>query len=184
MKKGFTLIEMLVFLAVFGILSVVITSILMTFFRNENKIAATNNLRQYGSAIVDNFERDVRASDKVTTPSPPSSCGSGVQDCLQLSLTDISTTNVNWRCKIETVAGVPRLILTREVITYTGTSGELEGTNKRDGVFLTSCTNIFTVLVSGSLKLVTLNFTLQINPGGGQESSAQVPFRTSVSTRN
>jgi len=189
LKKGFTLIELLVFLAIFSVLSVMITTVLISFFRNENKIAAINNVRQYGSAIIDNFERDVRASQDLTRPDPPSICGALVDDCLNINITDPTegTVTVVWRCKRQTFDTVERLILTRES-THPATgyvAVESEVTNGQVGISLTSCTDIFTVLGSlGSSKLVNLKFTLQSNPGSGQESSAQVPFQTSVSTRN
>jgi prepilin-type N-terminal cleavage/methylation domain-containing protein len=165
MKKGFTLIELLVVLAIFSVLAVVSSTILISFFRSENKIVATNNVRQFASTLIDTFERDVRNSQYVTT-----SCGT---DCVTLN--DSDGVVITWQCK--TVASVP--YISRTKVVGLNPEPEINYTDKVvKGTTLVNC-GVFTV-GSGQPTLVTLIFSLQ---NGTSESKVVVPFRTSVSNR-
>jgi len=163
MKKGFTLIELLVVIAVFSVLAVMSSTILISFFHSENKIVATNEVRQRGNSIIDVFERDVRASKDIT----PAVCSS----CYSITLTGAEGADVTWSCAVP--AGVP--ILSRQSVS--GSVSETDTT--ADGTTIGGC-DVFTVF-STVPKLVTFSFDLT---NGAGSSRVQEPFRTSVSIRN
>jgi prepilin-type N-terminal cleavage/methylation domain-containing protein len=166
MKKGFTLIELLVVIAVFSALATVSSTILISFFRSENKIVATNNVRQRGDIIIDVFERDVRASKEATLSGV---CSSGY---CSITLTSAGGgPDVIWLC--DATGLVP--ILSRSSVPETDTTA--------DGTTIVSCNPgnpVFTVSPTMP-KLVT--FTIELTDGAGS-SRVQEPFRTSVSIRN
>jgi len=177
MKKGFTLIELLVVLAVFSVLAVISSTILISFFRSENKIVATNDVRQRGNRIIDVFERDVRAAQDAVV----GTCNTNDCTITLIAVEDFGS-DVIWRCR---TSGSVR-ILSRQRTSVRLPSGVIGPEipvdfteNSTNGTTVSSNCDIFNVS-GGTPKLVKLVFSLANGVG---TSGVEVPFQTSISAR-
>lgn len=65
MKKGFTLIEILVVISVMGILGLVFTGILIQALRAQNKVRILNQVKQNGQNVLDKLSNEFRQAEKV-----------------------------------------------------------------------------------------------------------------------
>ncbi len=63
MKKGFTLIEMVIILAIFGILLVVGTDFLIQTIKSSNRSAMENEVRQNANQIMQDIGAEARKAD-------------------------------------------------------------------------------------------------------------------------
>src|SRR5574340_115481 len=66
MKKGFTLVEILMVIAIFGILMVVGTDFLIQVMRSNKRSAIEYELRQDGSRILQEISASIRAANCVS----------------------------------------------------------------------------------------------------------------------
>ena len=66
--RGFTLIEMLVVIAIITIIGTMATQIILSLIRSNNKTSIQNEVKQNGSFVIDRLERDIRGSSDVTSP--------------------------------------------------------------------------------------------------------------------
>lgn len=64
-NKGFTLIEILVVIALLGVLGVILTNILSQVLRGQNKINTVNLVKQNGQVILDQLSNEIRSAEKV-----------------------------------------------------------------------------------------------------------------------
>lgn len=73
MKKGFTLVEMLVVFGVLSIVSVLILTIFTRTLRGGNKSQIIATIKQNGQSVLENMDKTVRKSDNVVCPviTPP-----------------------------------------------------------------------------------------------------------------
>ena len=62
MKKGFTLVELMVVLGVFGVITVVATRILLQIIQDSNKTTLQNELRQTAERIMSDVGSEIRRS--------------------------------------------------------------------------------------------------------------------------
>ena len=65
-SDGFTLVELLVVIAVLGILAGMGASIFMTIYQSYNKTRLTNQIRSEGERVIEDVEREVRNGQDVT----------------------------------------------------------------------------------------------------------------------
>ncbi|MCL4397485.1 type II secretion system GspH family protein [Patescibacteria group bacterium] len=66
MRKGFTLIEIIVVIAVFGVLMLAGTSFLISVIRNANQVRIQNDVRQTASQIMEDIASEMRSATDVT----------------------------------------------------------------------------------------------------------------------
>lgn len=163
-EQGFTLIEVLVSVALIGVLVTMATTIFINTVRNAKKADIVNEARQNASLVIDQLQRDVR-----TSSSPASINATG---------TSMTVNGIVWLCVAE-VPGTTNGYITRDA----GTAVTITNKDKVSGVSVNSCN--FTPLLS-STELVTFNFT--INEGvsvhnASQEYTVSLPFTTSVARR-
>lgn len=64
-SNGFTLIEILVVIAILGILGFILTDILTQVLRGQNKINIVNRIKQNGQLVLDNLSNEIRSAEKV-----------------------------------------------------------------------------------------------------------------------
>jgi prepilin-type N-terminal cleavage/methylation domain-containing protein len=64
-NKGFTLLELLVVTAILGILIGVSSTAFIGILRSQNKINATNEVRQNANLAIELFERDARSASNI-----------------------------------------------------------------------------------------------------------------------
>lgn len=72
-ERGFTLVEILVVIAIVAIIGLVMIAIFTNTLRGSNKSEILSVIKQNGQAVLDNIDKNVRESDNVICPSPGSS---------------------------------------------------------------------------------------------------------------
>lgn len=65
MKKGFTLVELLVVVSVLSVLGVIILTIFTRTLKGNNKAQIISSIKQNGQAVLENMDKIIRGSDKV-----------------------------------------------------------------------------------------------------------------------
>ncbi len=65
MKKGFTLAEILVVLAVLSLIGVLVVTIFTRSLRGANKSQILSSIKQNGQVVLENIDKTVRSSDNV-----------------------------------------------------------------------------------------------------------------------
>lgn len=65
MKKGFTLVEMLVVIAVLSIVGVMITTIFVRNLRGSNKSQIISSIKQNGQAVLETMDKTIKNADNL-----------------------------------------------------------------------------------------------------------------------
>lgn len=68
MKKGFTLVEILVVIAIVSVLGVLILTIFTRTLRGSNKSQIIGKIKQNGQSVLETMDKTVRDSDDVVCP--------------------------------------------------------------------------------------------------------------------
>jgi len=158
-QKGFTLIEILVALAVIGILSTLSLVILVNTIRNSNKANITNEAKENLALISEYFDRDVRTAESASITA------FGERMTLQYNN---GKPDVVWLCK--SAVGQNNGHITRKV----GSGAELPITNRDpfEGVNVYTCR--FSAQTSSSFTGPTIvTFEVGLKEGVGISSGPQ-----------
>ncbi|HUW21034.1 MAG TPA: prepilin-type N-terminal cleavage/methylation domain-containing protein, partial [Candidatus Bathyarchaeia archaeon] len=161
-KKGFTLIEMLV---VTGLITLVITSAAQIFamvLRNNQKTRAIIETKQTGDSALSVLANKIRSARQVT-----STCTSSTSPAITIE--DSNGVSVQISCSSTGITlGSNTLIDTTA-----------------DNLAIISPLTCFTCYPGGNIapSIVAISFTLQKN-GGNPVTGAELTFSTSVSLRN
>lgn len=75
-KDGFTLVEILVVIAVVAILGIMVTEIFISSLRGSDKAKVLATIKQNGQAVLETMDKTVRSSDVVVCPLIPAFEGS------------------------------------------------------------------------------------------------------------
>lgn len=65
MKKGFTIIEILVVIAIIGIMGLVVTEIFVRNLRGNEKAKVLASIKQNGQSVLDRMDKTVRSADNI-----------------------------------------------------------------------------------------------------------------------
>ena len=68
MKKGFTLVEMLVVISILSIFGILILTIFTRSLRSSNKSQIIGVIKQNGQAVLENMDKIIRNADNVVCP--------------------------------------------------------------------------------------------------------------------
>jgi prepilin-type N-terminal cleavage/methylation domain-containing protein len=68
-KKGFTLVELLIYIGLFSILLVILTNIFVAIIDSRLESEATTNVEEDGKYIVNRLTYDLRRAQSISTPS-------------------------------------------------------------------------------------------------------------------
>lgn len=68
MKKGFTLVEILVVIAVLSIVGVIVLTIFTQTLRGSNKSQIIGIIKQNGQSVLENMDKTIRGADNVVCP--------------------------------------------------------------------------------------------------------------------
>jgi prepilin-type N-terminal cleavage/methylation domain-containing protein len=163
-RNGFTLLEILVVLAIFSILGVVTTSILFTTLRSATKADTLREVKQNGDYAIRVMERLIRNANEVTICTPAA-------NTLTIVNTDGSRNTFTAEhvipADVSKIAINPGVYLTNDKVTLEPARINF------------TCTHI-----SGQPDVITVSFTLrQAGQAKRVEESAQVSFQTTASLR-
>lgn len=67
-QSGFTLVELLIVIALVAILAGVTTDIVLTLVRSYSKTKITNEIEQTGNFVISKMEKELRSATSITTP--------------------------------------------------------------------------------------------------------------------
>lgn len=174
-QAGFTLIEMLVVVAIVGVVATISTQIVISLIRSNNKTNVQNEVRQNGSFVLDKMEREIRNSLNATVTIGEFIAG---EYLLRLSQSDGSV--IAYWC-MPANATYPNGYINRQL--GVNPVGSLLNNNTTTGVRVSSCS---LSTLAGPPVLVTINFTLTQSSGSATRSDLTVSqtFNTSVSLRS
>lgn len=69
MKRGFTLVEILVVIAVVSVVGVIITTIFIRSLRGSNKAQIISQIKQNGQIVLENMDKTIRNADNLVCAS-------------------------------------------------------------------------------------------------------------------
>lgn len=164
-KNGFTLIEVLVTVAVTGILTILASVIFINTVRNSKKTEISAEGRQNAALVIDRLQRDSRNAGNIVVTGTDT-----------ITIDSAEGSQIVWRCHPEN-SPTSNGFIGREV-----GGVELTVTNRDtiDGVSVKACS------FNSQSELVTIDFTINEGVGvqtGPQEYGVSLPFRTSISKR-
>lgn len=167
MRKGFTLIEIIVVLAIFGILIVAGSDFLISVIQNSNRARVENEVRQNANRILQELENSIRKADCVSwTIGDPlnnrgnvflttysGSCGGAVLDSYQFWFDADVAKKTNSGKVFRN--GQPFIATTSATVNCPGASQQCASN-------WSSCSNGFSVSgQSGTNRAVTVSLTVQ-----------------------
>ena len=168
--KGFTLIEVLVVVAVTGILMVLASVILINTIRNSKKAEITSEARQIGALVIDRLQKDAREADSLTVNASGNT----------LTINKTSGPNIIWQC-VDGATADDNDYITRQ---SGATAVTITNRDPIDGVSWSGC-GFSPTGVSSNLATFTVTFTEGVGvQTGPQEYQVSVPFVTSISVRS
>lgn len=173
-QSGYTLIEMLVVIAIIAIIGTMSTQILLSIIKSNNKTNIQNEVRQNGSFVVGMLERDIRAAKSATV-----TLSEVVTNEYILRLVQNDGTTITYWCYLS-----PNSTSNGHIKRRYGTESEehLLNTDLVSGVKVASCS----ISVSASPPaLVTIDFTLTqaVSSPNRTDLTVSQQFKTSVSLR-
>ena len=190
-QKGFTLIEILVTVAILGLISTAAISIFNSMSAAYNKSSIINELREEGSRVMDDMERLVRASSDASCIDAAGSLMTCPTSGLGLTLNEGSLEySQNGGCKEvqfqkQSAANkndhVSKLLSVCEVGAIG--AGEMTNTDRTSGVNVSALT--FSVTGTGpKVVKISLNLEQGLAAAARQDYQASVNLETTVSTRS
>lgn len=166
-NRGFTLVELLVVLAIFITVGGLILSVLFISLRGSTKTQVETMVKQNGSYALSQIVRTVRYAGSLDTPT---SCvpSATVQSIAVRSLADSEQTVFS--CPAAPGEGI------------SSNSASLVDTNS---LTVTNCSFTCKQEASNQAPQITIEFTLSAkNTGGLLEASSTIPFQSTVIMRN
>lgn len=158
-KNGFTLIEVLVVIGIFGILAVIGTGMFFSILKGSTKTRVLAEVKQNGNYAISVMGRMIRNAKEIES-CPGSS--------IRIVNPDEETTQFD-------LSG-PRIASISALGTGYLTSDKVE-------IDTTETNQFDCILSSGSPPVVTIRFTLSQAVGTRAEETAEVDFKTTVSLR-
>lgn len=161
-QNGFTLVELIIAIGVFAVISISIATILINTLRGANKTNTLAGLRQNGNTLLTQMTRDIRSAVALQLPA---TCDATPQSTIQI--TTIDNVQKSYVCANNNIVDANNVSLLDASIVTT-----------------TSCTFSCSE-VPGENPVATIDFTLQNATGGKMaERSGLVEFKSSVIMRN
>lgn len=197
-KKGFTLVEILVVIGVLSIAGVIILTIFSRTLRGNNKSQILTAIKENGQSVLENLDKTVRNADNIVCPTATSPSGNTLvvfKDGIYTRYRFISQIgSINGSVQQDTATpsaqeADPRQFINRicnptDPQPQLGTSA-LTDTNPKTGVSLTF--GSFVLNKSAGFKdTVTINFVLNSGVGAPPAVSGQidpVTFQTTIQLR-
>lgn len=176
MKKGFTLVELVIVVAIFGVLFSVVSSTFFNALRAATKAQATQEVRQNGDSALSRIIHEVKGAERVV--SCPTGSGSGDDEIHFID----AATGITIRFRSQNGA-----------ITRTVAGGTEENITDTRSVQVVPQTMFFTCDPVNPGARVDISFELEYIPFGNgvfdpdevpSHERIRIPFQTSVVNRN
>ncbi len=174
-QKGFTLVELLVVIGIFAVLTSVIFSILVTVLRGSKKAESIVSVRRVGDHAVEQIIKQMRFAKSLNFPSPyggtaPACSGAG---------TTVQTLRITNSDLTQSVFSCPASSTAPNSITRNGSD-----LTNRSEVVVSACSFQCRQNLS-SPPTIRINFTLsKINSLNLPEGDTDITFQSSVTLRN
>lgn len=184
LKKGFTLMELLVVVIILTLMSVVVAQVFFTTMRSNNKTETLREVKQNGDQVMETITRFVQNAKFIQMPSSCPERPLVGQTIDSVTLTNVDGGQTVFACEVN--GGIARIASKSAQTSYlTNTNVSL-----MDPVGKTNaCTNhalAFTCTsVGGSPSYITIGFVLrQKNSSASVVDTASESFKTTVTLRN
>jgi prepilin-type N-terminal cleavage/methylation domain-containing protein len=167
-SKGFSLVELLISLGLFSVISAMVISALYSAFRVGKKSEALLMVKENGTNALIQMERQIRFAQSLDSPS---SCPSVSQNTLSIT-SSLDQGQTTFFCP----AGLAQGITSNSALLIDTTVVKVKQN---------SCSFVCSQASVTTPPTVTIQFELSAkNTGGLAENEVTLPFRTSVTLRN
>lgn len=168
-KRGFTLIETIVFLGAFGVLSILTTVTLFVVLGSMTKARITREVRRNGDNAMQIIERQLRVAKSISTA--PGTCGSSAGSVSVLQYIDQYNSPLSFSCvSVGGVNGIASVSAQTNLLTDTTRVG------------IQNCA-VFTCDQSTVPKWVRIDFVLSSLAVGRVTEMFQSRWQTQVGVR-
>ncbi len=167
---GFTLVEVIVVIGIFVILSTILLSILITVIRGTKKSDSILAVKQDGEHAIDQITRNLRFAKALVYPNP---IGGGAPECSNVGLTvdHITVTQIN--SSQNTFTCMPPNNITMDSTSLTNSA-----------ITVVNSCNFICTQNTGGPPTIGISFNLSKKNPNGLEDKTSIPFQSSVTLRN
>ena len=174
-NNGFTLIELLVAVSIFAIVVMITMSVLVSMVKSSNKARMLNRIRDDGTRVMEDIEREVKSADEILVSSTDVSLNLRIDNSYTQYNIVLGTSDTNGY--VEKKSNCPNTNFGNECTISTMTP-----TDADKGLNLTSDT---TFTVNGSEVKIILDLTQPVSlPADKADYQASVRLESTVKTRS
>ena len=166
MKKGFTLIEIMVIMGIMGVIGVAVASIFLTTSKSTMKTKVINDLKQQGDSAMSIMEKIIRSAGSIENMATVCN-GAARQD---LTIYDLGNNSARFYCD----DSADRIASQAATTNYLIADDEVE----------IDCSNFITCNLTGGNPEVTIRFSLTKGDSANPDNQATVEFKSTVVPRN
>lgn len=193
MKKGFTLIEMIVVIGIIAVLGIILTEVFVRSLRGNNKTQVLAIIKQNGQAVLETMDKNLRGSDALLCPDTQGDTMVAIKDGIytrhRIIVESVGTNGVIQKDNPSPQVGETQELFATRVcassdpltspITTLTDANTLSGTSIKSGNFTRN-------KVAGFRDLITISFVLgpAVSAGGALTGQIDpVTFQTTVQLR-
>jgi prepilin-type N-terminal cleavage/methylation domain-containing protein len=171
LERGYTLIEILAVIVVFGVVGTMVFGILTTTLQSSNKTEGVTTVQQNGNYVLSLMTRMIRYSKRITYPT---SCYPGPTPT-PIDNTSIAIENLDGNITTFSCDGLPSGTIASNGASLLDTQS----------VAVTACTFSCNQTTPYDVPSVTIDFTLnKKNSNNLVENNSPIQFQTTVTLRN
>ncbi len=170
-SEGVTLIELLIVMAVVGVMGAMLVTVFFNLLRGSSKTSAVSEVRQEGDYVLTSMTNSMRYGKRAVLST--GACSTPARSGPAITITTVDDASVTFTCP-PTSSGT---------LTKNDGTGSVQLFNVSESL-VTACT--FTCLQENlaTLPTVGIQFTLSKRNASKSEDTASIPFSTAVTLRN